>query len=83
MMMKIDGCQNEMGLSCTVPQNYIDSLLMLCYDTFKGETVDPTSCGGGMPLSQTVSSSSPKEYPLDDTDKTIIRAWIAQGAQVN
>jgi hypothetical protein len=75
MMMKVDGCQNSMGLSCTVPADSVNSIA--CYES---DTM-PNNCGDGMP--QAEDSVNNPDFPISDADRNIIRAWIAQGAMNN
>ena len=76
MMMKLDGCQNEMGAVCTVPAgltNYI-----VCAES----EVNPNNCGDGMPQSEG-STNNPTPYPIVPEKVNKIRAWIEQGAMFN
>jgi len=75
LMMKIDGCQNHMGLSCA-PAPLVTSIA--CVDVDE----NPYPCGDGMPQSEG-TTTSPVPYPLAPDKVTKIRAWIQQGALFN
>lgn len=75
MMMKIDGCQNFLGLACTMTPAIAGNVVCT-------PETDVTSCGDGMPQSEG-TATSPTPYPLLPDDMRKFRAWIAQGAQFN
>jgi hypothetical protein len=75
MMMKLDGCQNQMGLDCT--PEAVDSS-MVC-EASEGVYAP---CGDGMPQSEG-TATSPTPYPLESAALTKFRAWIQQGATFN
>ena len=81
MMMKLDGCQNQMGLSCTVPSTLTS--YVLCEDS----DTNPNNCGDGMPQVTNKNgmgtANNPFPFPLADDKRNTIRAWIAQGAMNN
>jgi len=75
LMMKLDGCQNQMGLTCT--PEAVDSS-MVC--EVSEDVLAP--CGDGMPQSET-TPTSPVPFPLSAERLTKFRAWIQQGATLN
>ena len=76
MMMKLDGCQNDMGAVCSVPASI--SAYIVCDDA----TANPSSCGDGMPQSEG-TANNPTPFPIADVSRDKIRAWIEQGATFN
>jgi hypothetical protein len=74
LMMKVDGCQNDMGVTCSVPATLTN--YMVC------DQGNPVSCGDGMPQSEG-TANNPTPYPITDVNRNKIRAWIAQGAAFN
>ena len=76
MMMKLDGCQNQNGVSCNVPNDLLS--YVLCADS----EVNPANCGDAMPQSEG-TANNPTPYPLTDVNRNKIRAWIQQGALLN
>lgn len=70
LMQKLDGCQNDSGLTCD-PE--ADSLIM---------SVCGGPCGDAMPQSEG-DMHNPNEYPLTKAQRDKVRAWIQQGALNN
>jgi hypothetical protein len=75
LMMKLDGCQNQMGLTCT-PEAVNSSMVCEASE----DVLLP--CGDGMPQSES-TPSSPVPFPLSTERLTKFRAWIQQGATFN
>lgn len=72
LMTKMDGCQNDYGLTCSGSSHLV---LSLC-----GEP-----CGDGMPASEG-TDQNPTPFATTAEQRAVIhkiRAWIAQGAQDN
>lgn len=76
MMMKLDGCQNDMGAVCSVPASI--SAYIVCADS----DANPNNCGDGMPQSEG-TANNPTPFPIADVNRDKIRAWIQQGALFN
>ncbi len=70
LMMKLDGCQNQSGLTCN--SNAGSLVLSVC----------DQPCGDGMPQSEG-DTANPNAYPLTKAQRDKVRAWIMQGALDN
>ena len=74
LMLKVDGCQNDVGLECPGGT-----------DANEDSVCQPAkNCGDGMPqLDVTDVSEDEAPYPLSADERNTIRRWIQQGAENN
>lgn len=81
LMMKLDGCQNEMGLNCNSDAQGLSAAA--CEQECSGLICPPLPCGDGMPAALSDNTNDNAVYPLSDAQRHAVRAWIAQGALDN
>jgi len=75
LMLKVDGCQNDVGLDCSGDAK-----------ANQDSACDPPEpCGDGMPQldQEDADSLGTDPFPLGEDQRHTIRRWIHQGAQNN